>query len=134
VALAALASTQGAASVRGGGAVAQAAYLAARDPRICALAVPLEWHNYVISAYLRRNLPLYAVPEGVLQGRVAIPPDIRLAANAMLAERAPAPGWSEARCVTREGEKACLYLRPGSCDPTKARDSERQTYMVANDL
>jgi hypothetical protein len=134
VALAALATAQGAASARGGGAVAMAAHAAGQDRRICALAVPLEWHNYVISAYLRRDLPLYAVPEGVLQGRAALPPDIPLAANAMLAARPPAPDWRELRCTSRGGERACLYLRTGSCDPGQAREWARQTYMQANDL
>ena len=61
-----------------------AAHDVAARAEVCGLAVPLQWHNYVISAYLRRNVPIYEVPEAVLAGKAALPADIPRAANAML--------------------------------------------------
>jgi len=134
VALAELASTRGAASVRSGGAYAMAAHDVASRPQVCGLAVPLQWHNYVISAYIRRPVAIYEVPEAVLAGNMALPSEIPSAANAMLSLKQPAPGYSLASCHERSGEKACLWMRPGSCDAAKARQFERQAYMEANDL
>ena len=111
-----------------------AAHDVAALPQVCGLAVPLQWHNYVISAYLRRNVPIYEVPEAVLAGKAMLPTEIPLAANAMLGERAPAPGYREAICHSRAGQRACLFIRPGTCAANTARQFMRQTYMEANDL
>ncbi len=132
--LAALASTGGAASYRSGGAYALAAHDVAFRPQICGLAVPLQWHNHVISAYLRRDVPIYEVPEAVLAGKQLLPGAISLAANAMLGVSPPAPDYRVVRCHEMHGQRACLYLRPGTCDASAARQFERQTYMNANDL
>lgn len=134
VSLAALASTGGAASARSGGVYAMAAHDLAARPQICGLAVPLQWHNHVISAYIRRPVTIYEVPEAVLAGNMALPAEIPLAANAMLSLNQPAPGYQAVTCHERNGEKACLWVRPGGCDAGKARAFERQAYMDANDL
>ena len=135
ISLAALASTHGAASARGGGAMAMAAHDVAAMPRVCGLAVPLQWHNYVISAYLRRDVPIYEVPEAVLAGKAPMPAGITLAANAVLGDdRPPAPGYGKGPCHQYAGEKACLWLRPGMCQSGAAPLFARQAYMNANDL
>ena len=134
ISLAALASTHGVATARSGGAYAMAAHDVAAQPQVCGLAVPLQWHNYVISAYIRRPVAIYEVPEAVLAGNMALPQEIPLAANAMLSLNQPAPGYQAAKCHERNGEKACLWVRTGGCDAAKARQFERQTYMEANDL
>ena len=134
ISLAALASTRGVATERSGGAYAMAAHDVAAMPQVCGLAVPLQWHNYVISAYVRRPVAIYEVPEAVLEGKAAPPAEIPLAANAMLSLKSPAPGYQSLRCHERGGEKACLWVRPGTCDASKARQFARQAYMEANDL
>ena len=134
VALAAWAATQGAASLRGGGEITRAAHAVARLSQVCGLAVPLQWHNNVISAYLRRDVAIYEIPEAVMQGTSPLPPAIVRAANAMLAPAPPAPGYVATSCHTGPGNTACLFVRPGPCEPAPARTFERQTYMQANDL
>ena len=134
ISLAALASTHGVATARSGGAYAMAAHDVAAYPQVCGLAVPLQWHNYVISAYVRRPVAIYEVPEAVLTGNLALPADIPLAANGMLSLQSPAPGYQPVRCHEWGGDRACLWVRPGGCDASKARQFERQTYMEANDL
>ncbi len=134
IALSAVLSTGGAATQRSGGEITRAGHAAARLPQICGLAVPLQWHNNVIAAYLRRDLQIYEIPEAMLQGKAPLPPAIARAANAVLAPSPPAPGFALHSCQTGHTTKACLYLRPGACDPAPARQFERQTYMNANDL
>lgn len=134
IALAAMVSTGGAASVRGGGAITRAAHDIARLPQVCGLAVPLQWHNNVIAAYLRRDVAVYEIPEAWMQGKAALPPPITGAANAILAPAQPAPGYAAQSCHSEAGTKACLWIRPGTCEPAPARRFERQTYMEANDL
>ena len=88
----------------------------------------------MIAAYLRRDLTIYEIPEAVMQGKAPLPPEIARAANAILATRPPAAGYAMHSCHSGEGTRACVWLRPGACDPAPARKFERQAYMNANDL
>ncbi|KPH57615.1 hypothetical protein [Novosphingobium sp. ST904] len=117
---ASFATTGGYRSMRGGGGLSELAIAAARDPRVCRLAVAESYYLYVVPSILPRDLPISVAPKGVQEGRKPLPPGLARAANALLAgsERPRgAEGYEKIACRQLPKEQPCLYLRPGSCTP-----------------
>lgn len=118
--LASFSATGGYRSMRGGGGLSELAVMAAKDPRVCRLAVAQAYYLYAAPSILPRRLPISVMPEGVLEGRAALPGEIGRGANALLAGEAPprgASGYRRAACTRLPGETACLYVRAGTCAP-----------------
>ncbi|MCT2399261.1 hypothetical protein [Novosphingobium mangrovi (ex Huang et al. 2023)] len=110
--------TGGAGAYRGGGAVAQMADSAARDPAICGVAVPFEYKSHVVTALLANPKPLALIPEGVMDGKASLPFGVVTSANALLLRRdAQVPaGYHRIACA--EGRDfPCLFEREGQCRP-----------------
>ncbi len=132
--LAAQATIGSVTAYRSGGAYTQAAHDVSGQPGICGLSVPLQWRNHVVTAYLRRDIPIYIAPEDVLKGKAAMPGEIARGANAMLGIRPLSPDYRQIACHRRKGQKACLFIRPGSCDKAAGKAYEYQTLLLKFDI
>ena len=115
-----------------GGAYSQAAFDSSKRPEVCGISVPDEGSGHVVEALLRRNLPIYVIPQEMADGLSSLPPEITAAANATIADGdLPLnPEFAVVSCHERTGRKACLLVRPGGCDPAAAKDFEIQTTML----
>lgn len=121
---------------RGGGTITREVYSAGRDPAICGVIVPEQWQRHAVSAFARRDLPIYLAPAPVLNRGAALPPDLALAANALILDRAlPGMGnYREIECRQRGTLRACLFVRPGACDPAKGAAWTAQAALGKDDL
>ena len=88
------------------------------------------------SAFLGRDVPLYVAPNPVLEGREPVPADLAKAANAVLADRplAGAEAYREVNCRSNGTIKACLFVRPGTCDRAAGKSYDYQTLLLRYDL
>jgi hypothetical protein len=116
--------TGGYASFRGGGPLSKLAAMAADRPEVCRLAVVEAYYAYVAPAIMPRWVPLSVAPKGVYEGTRPLPPDLAVAANALLAEKRPlgTEQYREVACMRLPGERPCLYVRPGACTPDPIYD------------
>ena len=115
-----------------GGAYAMAAFDSAAHPEVCGISVSEDKTGYLVDALLRRDIPIYVIPQELADGLSSLPPEIVAAANATIAD-GDLPFDPEYRVVTcheRPDEKACLLIRPGRCDPAAGKDAELQAVML----
>lgn len=115
-----------------GGAYSMAAFDSAAHPEVCGISVSEDKSGHLVDALLRRNLPIYIIPQEMADGLASLPPEITAAANATIAD-GDLPFNPEYRVVTcheRTDQKACLLIRPGRCDPAAGKDTELQTVML----
>lgn len=126
----------GARTFKGGGAVTRTLHRAGQRAEVCGIAVPNQWRNHTITAFLRRDVPLYVAPDGVLAGTEPLPAPIAAGANALIAGSRPAgaAAYRLMSCEHRQTVRACLYLRPGGCDRARAMAYDYQTLLIRNDL
>jgi hypothetical protein len=116
--------TGGYKAFRGGGALSRLAITAAERPQVCRLAVVEPYQRYVAPSILPRNIPISIAPEGIYELRRPLPLALKNSANALLAERKPlgAEAYRQVSCLRLATETACLYIRPGSCNPDTTYD------------
>jgi len=121
---------------RTGGVYALAANQVAKQPAICGLAVPEDWRNHVVAAYLGRNVPLYVMPVELLGGLSPLPDELARGANAVLEEGdlLSNPEYAVKSCHERDGQKACLLVREGGCEPAMGQAYGAQAWMNAKKL
>ncbi len=126
----------GARTFKGGGVIPHALHSAASHPEVCGIAVPEQWRNHTVTAFLGRDIPLYVAPNAVLDGTQAVPAGLSSAANALLADRAlmGAQRYRAIECRSKGALKACLFIRPGPCDKAAGRAFDYQTLLLQNDL
>ncbi len=137
LALAALSWRDGEARLpRTGAAYAMAAHAVSSDSRICGLAVPEDWHNHVVTAFLGRNVPLYVMPVELLGGLSPLPDELAGSANAVLndGDLLSNPEYAEVSCHERGGQKACLLVREGGCEPALGKANAAQAWMSEKNL
>jgi hypothetical protein len=115
-----------------GGAYSMAAYDTAGRPDICGISVSEDHSGHLIDALLRRDLPIYVIPQEMADGLSSIPPEIDAAANATIADGDLPfnPEYKAVSCHERTGQRACLLVRPGNCDAAAGKDQELQTVML----
>ena len=115
------------------------AYIAGRDPRVCAVATMTFEFWQLSRAYLGRPMPIYLLDQ-VKRPRANLTPlgPEQTSFNAVVAPRPAAailPGYDRVKCKGPEPFSRCLYIRPGSCTPTPgASAKEIQKVMLAHDL
>jgi hypothetical protein len=120
-----------------GGAYAEAAHDVAARPEVCGLSIPEDRTGNVIEALLRRNVPLYVVPLDMTDGISSMPPELARSANATLSsgEDLPLdPEYKLATCHERNGEKACLLIRRGGCNPSGGEDYTIEALLKRTDM
>lgn len=121
---------------RGGGTIAREVFTLAQHPEACGLIVPEQWRNHTVTAFARRNIPLYVAPNGLAEGRQGLDPQLVQAANALLADRrlAGAEAYRELECRQRGEVRACLFIRPGTCHAASGAKWNYQTLLLRYDL
>ena len=126
----------GARTFKGGGVIPQVLHSVAGHPEVCGVAVPEQWRNHTVTAFLGRDIPLYVAPNAVLEGQQALPPALASGANALLAERPPrgAEAYRVIECRSKGTLKACLFIRPGPCDKAAGQAYDYQTLLRHYDL
>lgn len=114
-----------------GGAYSMAAYDTASRPDICGISVSEDHSGHLVDALLRRNLPIYVIPQEMADGLSSLPPEVVAAANATIADGDLPfnPEYKIASCHERTGQRACLLVRQGSCDAAAGKDQELQAVM-----
>jgi len=123
----------GIAAQRGNSELSRLAYKAARDPRVCGIAMADQHFWYTSYAYLGRPVPIYAVSPFRNGGR---PSEIQAAANAYVAN-ANEPllkGYRRVDCRQGEAARHCLWRRAGPCDPAAGKRFDVQNVLKAADL
>lgn len=115
-----------------GGAISMAAHDTASHPLICGLGLPEDVSGHVIKALLRRDLPIYVVPIDVANGLSLMPGEIVQASNAVIADDYLPfdPEYQIVSCHVRRGQKACLLVRSGTCNPAIGREFELQNVTI----
>jgi phosphatidylinositol glycan class B len=108
------------------GLASKLVYRAGQMPDTCGIAVVTRWSVAAAYSFARRPVPLYVTDttwEWDTSDR-SIPAQVRGAANAVVA----GPDWRGLDNYRRQQclhvglqEPACLYTRPGKCDPSAAR-------------
>ena len=126
----------GARTFKGGGVIPQVLHSVAGHPEVCGVAVPEQWRNHTVTAFLGRDIPLYVAPNAVLEGQQALPPALASAANAVLADRAlrGAQAYRAIECRSKGALKACLFIRSGRCDKAAGQPYDYQTLLLHYDL
>lgn len=126
--------TGGIGAYRGGGAIPRLAEMAARDPKVCGIAVDYEYKAHIVPALLRRPLPLLLIPGEISRGGAPLPSSLSSAANALVLQHLPAgaQGFSLVACDELGDEKPCLFERPGTCAPAGPWSYQRM--IEQNDL
>ena len=122
---------------RADGVASRLAAAAARDPRVCGLAVNRHKNTLFGFAMVHRPIPLYLIePEGPVSLSRPSPHD--RAFNAILVDTTlpPPRGFAERVACGGGGRDAmCLYRRPGGCSPNAAdRELEHQARLLATDM
>lgn len=115
-----------------GGAYSMAAYDTAGKPQVCGISVSEDHSGHLIDALLRRDLPIYVIPQEMADGLSSLPPEVAAAANATIADGDLPfnPEYQIVSCHERTGQRACLLIRPGGCDAAAGKDQELQTVML----
>lgn len=111
-----------------GGAYSQAGFAAAAKPATCGIAASEKKSEHLIKAILRRNVPVYVIPSDMGDGMSSLPQEIVDSANVVIAD-GDLPFNPEYRtdvCYERGGDKACVLIRPGTCNPAAGQDYEMQ--------
>lgn len=118
---------------RGNSEISRLAYKAARDPKVCGIALADQKFWYTAYAYLGRPVPIYAVSPFRNHGR---PAEIQAAANAYVASDDEPLLKNFRKVDCRQGDKTryCLWLRDGLCDPEAGKRFEVQNILKAADL
>lgn len=106
----------------------------AKHPEICGLAIPEQRDNFIITAFLGRNVPLYVMPVDLLGGLSPLPDGLAAAANAAIndGELLSNPEYEQVTCHEGDGENACLLVRKGGCDPEAGKEYEAEAWMIEN--
>jgi hypothetical protein len=115
----------------------QAVHEVAARPQICGVAYPEQWQNQVITAFLGRNVPLYVIPAEIGGGLSPLPDELARSANAVLDGSdvlLSNPGYTSVACHERNGERACLLVREGGCEPALGKAYEMQAWMNEKNL
>jgi hypothetical protein len=107
----------GARVLRGGAPIPLAANDAARRKETCGIALPDQWRAHLVPALLRREIPLYVAPAGVMGQGAPLPSGIASAADVLVFPARPkgAENYRELTCRANSVLKACVYVRPGGC-------------------
>lgn len=126
----------GSRTFRGGGVIPQVLHEVSAHPEVCGVAVPEQWRNHTISAFLGRDVPLYVAPNPVFEGREPVPANLASAANAVLADRplAGAEAYRAIDCRSNGTVKACLFIRPGTCNRAAGASYDYQALLLHYDL
>ncbi|GGB88129.1 hypothetical protein GCM10011494_03040 [Novosphingobium endophyticum] len=116
--------TGGYSAFRGGGALSKLAAMAGARPDVCRLAVVEAYYAYVAPSIMPRRVPISVAPKGVYEGTRPLPPELVIAADALLAEKRPlgTEQYRQVACLTLPSERPCLYVRPGTCTPDPVYD------------
>jgi len=130
VALSALAykQTGGEGAFRGGGQTGLALYDAVHRPGVCGVMLTRDLVLQTAPVLEGATTPIYVAPKSVPAS--AIPADLVAGANAFVSEAPPpapqAARYNRAGCHTNNGFTACLYIRPGLCQPQGAKAYTQQ--------
>lgn len=131
-----LLATGGEASFRSGRQITEAVVEAGRRPQTCGIALASSDRRHAATFLLAHRAQLYLLPDGMIRGTEPLSPAVARAADALVmtgTARPPAP-YRQATCRESEGERACLFLRPGGCDPAAARGFTYQAVMLKDDV
>ena len=107
----------GARVLRGGTPIPLAANDAAARKETCGIALPDQWRAHLVPALLAREVPLYVAPAGILDQGQPLPAGLVSAADVLVFPSRPvgAENYRELTCRANSVLKACVYVRPGSC-------------------
>lgn len=98
---------------------------AAMRPQTCGIAVPTRWWGAQAYSFARRRLPLYVTTTDWdwWPDPMTVPGPVLRAANALVSDpgRRGLEGWHPVKCLKNRDRTACLYVRPGTCQPAGAR-------------
>jgi hypothetical protein len=121
---------------RGGGTIAHEMFAAGQDPGICGVIVPEQWQRHAVSAFARRELPIYLAPRGVLDATAPLPSKLAEAANAMIADGplVGADAYRSIECRQRGEVRACLFVRPGVCNAASGARWTAEAVLRKDDL
>lgn len=124
----------GAGAVRGGAPIPRVVQDLARSGGACGIAMPNQWRAHLVPALLPRQAPLYIAPAAVMAQGQPLPPALTEAANALVFAERPtgAEGYAQVRCESNGVIKACLFVRPGPCRPS--REWSYQAALEREDL
>lgn len=131
-----LLATGGGASFRSGRQITEAVVEAGRRPQTCGIALASSDRRHAATFLLAHPAELYLLPDGMIRGTEPLSPAVARAADALVmtgTARAPAP-YRQAACREAGGERACLFVRDGGCDPATARDLTYQAVMLKDDV
>lgn len=119
-----------------GGAYSMAAFDSSKRPDICGISVSEDQSGHLIKALLRRDLPIYVIPQEMADGLSSLPPEIAEAANATITngDLPLNPEFAVVSCHERTGQKACLLVRPGGCTPDAGKDYRLEAVMRRADM
>jgi GPI mannosyltransferase 3 len=109
---------------RKSGAASQLAAIAARDPRVCAIAAPRYQYTEFGYAFVHRAIPIYLLRTEHAPS-MAHPGATAPAYNAILADTdfGPPDGFPKRiACAGDSPDRVCLYVRSGGCAPNSAAD------------
>lgn len=131
-----LLATGGGASFRAGRQITAAVVEAGRRPQTCGIALASSDRRHAAKFLLSHPAELYLLPDGMVRGTEPIPPAVTAAVDAVVmtgTARAPAP-YHQATCREVGGQRACLFVRPGGCEPAGARGLTYQAVMLKDDV
>lgn len=115
-----------------GGAYSMAAFDSVAHPEVCGISVSEDKSAHLVKALLRRDIPIYLIPQEMADGLSSLPPETVQAANATIADGDLPfnPEYQVIACHERTEQKACLLIRPGGCDRTAGKDHDLQNVML----